>query len=512
MKPKTGDIYCVWVEPLRKYAACQVTMLKETDSGKGRSLAAVLELDWIGDDLPNEEELESMKPLYCDYFFWNHRIDHSYLDAIVPQNYILAGNVPPKVTEKTNSYSGGWNVGGSVYRQLKWMEIPEERRKRFKEAAQDDTMIEVGGQQVRRSMNVADDELLRSLSDVSELDKLPCLTRIIASRPDKALLSYIAGNPFIAELQLEHPGGASLDVRGSRLSRLIMQADGLEALFLNEGLRHLSLGGVPSPNLTIHAEDGGQWLTAAFTETAPLGCGLDHLGALYLNGIRDLDLEPIVRSYPFLRDLRLWGKPGHIRNLGSIAQLSQLRMFSTNEVFGFTGEEFPDPDRMPALSSLWMASLPADAAASIKKRYKKETASGLNLSITKPRKPEWLAENVDNPFRDWDGRDRIAPAHAKKAMNQYKKTLAAIAAAEARLGNGLTAAEAEVELEAAVAKYTAAFNAMDKHTGFIETVEREEIFAVLDELLQGAQSRLSAAGVEMDTAKLFSVFDQIRDF
>lgn len=60
--------------------------------------------------------------------------------------------------------------------------------------------------------------------------------------------------------------------------------------------------------------------------------------------------------------------------------------------------------------------------------------------------------------------------------------------------------------------YTAAFNAMDKRTGFIETVEREEIFVVLEEMLQGAQSRLSAAGVQIDTAKLFAVFDQIRDF
>ncbi|MBG9794530.1 hypothetical protein ABD76_19335 [Paenibacillus dendritiformis] len=513
MKPKTGDIYCVWVEPLQKYAACQVTMLKEPDSGKGRSLAAVLELDWTGDDLPNEEELASMKPLYCDYFFWNHRIDHSYLDATVPKHYILAGNVPPKVTEKINSYAGGWNVGASVYRQLKWMEIPEERRKRFKEAARDDTMIEVGSQQVRRSMNVADDKLLRSLSDFSELDKLPCLTRIVASRADEALLSYIAGNPFITELQLEHPGGASLDVRGSRLTRLVMQADGLEALFLNEGLRHLSLGGAPSPHLTIHAEDGGRGLTAAFTNNALLNCGLDRLGALQLSGVRELDLEPVVRSYPFLRELRLWGKPGQIRNLGSIAHLSRLRMFCANEMFGFAGEEFPDPDRMPELSSLWMASLPAEAAASIKKRYKKEAASGvLHLSITNPRKPEWLAENVENPFRDWDGREHIALAHAKKAMNQYKKSLAAIAAVEARLGSGMSAAEAEAKLEAAVAGYTAAFNAMDKRAGFIETVEREEIFAVLEDLLQGAQSRLSAAGVRIDTAKLFGVFDRIRDF
>lgn len=51
---------------------------------------------------------------------------------------------------------------------------------------------------------------------MSELDKLPCLTRIITSRPDKGLLSYIAGNPFITELQLEQPGCDSLDLRGSR--------------------------------------------------------------------------------------------------------------------------------------------------------------------------------------------------------------------------------------------------------------------------------------------------------
>ncbi|WP_188066663.1 hypothetical protein [Brevibacillus brevis] len=56
------------------------------------------------------------------------------------------------------------------------------------------------------------------------------------------------------------------------------------------------------------------------------------------------------------------------------------------------------------------------------------------------------------------------------------------------------------------------FNKMDRRTGFIETVEREEIFVVLDELLQSAKQNLATAGVEVDVDELFTIFDQTRDF
>ncbi|TGU99079.1 hypothetical protein EN829_058870, partial [Mesorhizobium sp. M00.F.Ca.ET.186.01.1.1] len=46
----------------------------------------------------------------------------------------------------------------------------------------------------------------------------------------------------------------------------------------------------------------------------------------------------------------------------------------------------------------------------IKTAYKQESKRGLNLSITKPRNPEWLANNLTNPFRDWDGRENITAA------------------------------------------------------------------------------------------------------
>lgn len=48
MVPTIGDIYFVYVENLQQYAPCQVTGLKETGSKGPRQLAAILQLDWTG--------------------------------------------------------------------------------------------------------------------------------------------------------------------------------------------------------------------------------------------------------------------------------------------------------------------------------------------------------------------------------------------------------------------------------------------------------------------------------
>ena len=72
------------------------------------------------------------------------------------------------------------------------------------------------------------------------------------------------------------------------------------------------------------------------------------------------------------------------------------------DLFGFTAEDVPKPEELQKLYMLWMDSLPEDAAKEVKKLYKKRKGEGLNLWITKPRKAEWLAQNLDNPFRSWD--------------------------------------------------------------------------------------------------------------
>ena len=156
-----------------------------------------------------------------------------------------------------------------------------------------------------------------------------------------------------------------------------------------------------------------------------------------------------------------------------------------------------DESQRPQLSALWLTSLPLDAAKAIKAGYKKAAAQGLDLSVTKARKPEWLAENLLNPFRDWDGREHISPAYAKKAALAYKNMLAVTRSIDAAM-------------EAMVTAYVDAFNKIERRTSIIETVEREEIYTVLAELLAQLSSQLGAALV--DEAALLALFDRLREF
>ena len=79
----------------------------------------------------------------------------------------------------------------------------------------------------------------------------------------------------------------------------------------------------------------------------------------------------------------------------------------------------------------------------------------MDLRITKPRKPEWLAQNLDNPFRGWDGAEHIPAAAAKKAANQYRKTRSQLMKLAAEPGE-----DAQAQALDAVTAYTQTFNKM----------------------------------------------------
>ena len=98
-----------------------------------------------------------------------------------------------------------------------------------------------------------------------------------------------------------------------------------------------------------------------------------------------------------------------------------------------------------------MTSLPEDAAKAAKQLWKSKP--GMNLRITKPRKPEWLAQNLDNPFRGWDGAEHIPAAAAKKAANQYRKTRSLLMKLATEPGE-----DAQAQAMDAVTAYTQTFS------------------------------------------------------
>ncbi|SFX77604.1 hypothetical protein SAMN03097694_3183 [Janthinobacterium lividum] len=506
MLPNVGDVYSVFSSELQQYVACQVTRIK--DASSSRPVAAVLELDWTGDALPDAAAVQAMRPLLCDYFFWNNRHDHCYATANVPPGHTLVGNIAPLVDVEVNSYRSGWNVGDSVLRQRNWERIDPLRRQQFK-AASDEREVTVGGQVLRQDATKIDDSVLQALGDISELEQLPCLMSIETSNGTQALMEFIQGNPFINELHWQSSTVHALDFSGSGLSRLILQPDGVTSVVLNKGLSLLALRGAPSPALRIDDGADGRHLTLQCTQTLPPFHGLGQLGGLSLVSMKEVDLAQVAQRFPHLTALRIWGKPGLASQMDSLAQLTALRMFTAYDLFGYTAEEFPSATQLPQLSALWLTSLPADVAKAIKTGYKRAAALGLDLSVTKARKPEWLADNLLNPFRDWDGREHISPAYAKKAALAYKNMLAVTRGIDV----AMEATAATAALETMVAAYVDVFNKIERRASIIETVEREEIYTVLAELLVQLRQQLGGQGAALvDEAALLDLFDRLREF
>lgn len=497
MIAKAGDVYCVYNKLLKKYTACQVTKIDK--SGKAPQ-AVILSLDWTGDELPKEDELSLMKPLYIDYMYWTRTLNLKKVNVNVPSHYVYVGNLTPLNDEDTCTY-GGWSIDVEIYNQFKWEKIPKEQRDRFKEANSSDEFVEFEGKKRRKNKHNENDEW-NDFDDALNLRVFPCLSSLTVTKWHRNLLEYLNSNPFMGELVIENHGKERLDFSETSIDRLSVDMTGIDELILNDDLSMLFLLGDVKDGCRIKAFDGGRTLNLQCDGAVPKLQGLEGLEKLHIIKINELDMADILGEYPKLRELRLWGKPGNLINFSKISKFKELEVFTTMDLFGFTAEEMPRPEDLKKLYMLWMNSLPEDVAKEVKRLYKKRKDEGLDLWITKPRKAEWLAQNLDNPFRSWDGEESISSANAKKAATIYRKTRASMVKLVEESSEGFTKA-----VEALVREYTEGFNKMDRKNPFIDTVERDEIFTALDGLLALIPDELA-----IDKDKLIDLFDQVKEF
>ncbi len=505
MTPTPGDILVSHNARLDAYFAVQITGSKM--DGK-YPLVSVLTLDWMGKALPTDAEIAAMKPKSFDFFFWNARFDHDWVPAQVPPSFQRVGHRPVLVTTELGSYSG-WPDGSTFYSQQQWDARPKALRDKFKHAAarEDETpVVTVNGFTVTHSTNRLTDWLTAAVDDLSIFDDLALLTNVATDRPIPGLFDFLHKHSFINELQLLNHGETRLDLRSLLATRLIIDVTGLTELYLNDAVEFLSLVGSAASDLRIHADADGRWILLHTTDAAAPWSGLSALGGWSVYRLKEMDVASAVRRFPTLRDVSMSGAPGYVRNLAALSALSNLETLRLNDVFGFTPEDIPAPSNFPALQTLHVTSCPADAADAVKKIYKPAAAAGLDLSVRQPRKPEWLAANLDNPFRNWDDIEGITPAQAKKAAALYKtaRTDALKVASEA---------DALVALSPIVLTYTEAFNKLDSRSNFIFTEEREQIFEALLQIFNAVdEKRREAGAAPIDQDALIEVMDQVRDF
>lgn len=507
--PRPGDIYAQRSTDTGKWCAYQVTHTHK-DS------LALLTLDWVGDAPPTPADFPQLRPLNNTRYYFSHGISHSYVNSTrVPDRFELIGNHPPIVSKKTNSYCGSWPQPREQCPELEaeWRARDPERLRRFEAARNSGRELTLAGQTVRDTFTRVGPELIGKLDNIADLDQLPRLLEIEVRGPRPDLIAYLRTHDLLYRLEWNAHGQRALDFRGvPHLNEIALDATGLETLHLPDTLAILKLTGTPHPKLRIHSHNDG---AALFLEAPPaIGTpghariGLAGLNGIRIAGITQLDLAPIVARHPALQHLTLAGKPGTLANVSALARLRELRRLYIDDLFAYAPADIPPPDAYPHLEDLCLESIPADVAAHVKKLYAPLKKSGaLDLDVRKPRAAEWLAENLDNPFRDWDGSEFVTPANARRAFNLYKKTRVEL---RAHLDAPDAAATLPAHLEKLVRDWAAAFNAWDKRTQWIETEERETICTVVEDLLIETARRHLAA--KIDIAALMETFDELRDF
>ncbi len=120
---------------------------------------------------------------------------------------------------------------------------------------------------------------------------------------------------------------------------------------------------------------------------------------------------------------------GRLVGVAALNQLSALRSIQLEEVFGMTAADLLDPAVMTRVESIEMRGVPADRAAAMRRAWKPEVPKGVYLSITGARQPGWVAQNMANPLRAWDGRDGISSPDYAKARAAWTRTTTPILAA-----------------------------------------------------------------------------------
>lgn len=303
---------------------------------------------------------------------------------------------------------------------------------------------------------------------------------------DRGLLSALAAFPC-GELSWHAPRDAVLDLRGTWPTRVHVQGiDRPLALQLSGATYQLTLSGALD-QVTVEAPDlGPQFsLTVRGKTVDALPRNLAGLHVLEVVAQQPFDLSLLPGACPGLTDLRL-RVPG-VRNTAALRECRQLRTFTAYELYDFAAPDFPGLAERPVWHEVEISGLRATAAKVLRQRLK-----GLpGLTLSKARSDKWLAENIDNPFRDWDA---DGAAFGKKAMKLWTTALRQAAA----IGAPPSEAQA-VEVARALVEGL-------NRLGGIDTLRREQACEAVQQLVRDHLG--GALGSEATEV----LIDQWRDF
>ncbi|MGF7123722.1 hypothetical protein [Rhodococcus sp. BE178] len=507
--PTVGDVLVFPIERIDRYGACQVVAADETER-----LATVAVLAWTGAAVPDVTALAGVPRMVKDFMFWRPEEVVMEVALPVPESYRRIGSLP--VTGETVSRSSGsWDFEHDIARQHRWDVTPTETTSAFKAALDSEEIATTPGLVYARNGDPYEARLAaaRSFRDdagyrvgddfrMESLRAWPALYQVTLHSWRDDLVPFLESSPLVNELTLTGHGRRELDLSRTSLDRLSVDITGLERLVLPPSLDLLLLHGAGAVNrfdsrdglldgpsaetpealamLQVVTDQDGRWISVQLTGTVPPVRGLDRVQGLRIGAIDDLDISDVAECFPNTSWLHLFGAPGLLRGLSELPALPTLETLWLCDLFGYEPGDFPGPGELPALTSLDLDSIPTDVATRVRAMYKK--ASHVSLSVRRPRKPEWLAENFENPLRHWDGRDGIPAATAKKARTAFVTALRQVRDADASRTDETGYAKT---VTASVTEFLDVISGLNRKRQFLYTLERDEVIDAVDTLTTG---------------------------
>lgn len=491
--PVVGGVYSMYVEELGKYGAYQVL---EAD----RDSVLYVVLDCLGDEPPKREALAGLKPLCQERFRYHHRPDMKYISSgRIPRDYTLIGVCPPVISGRCSVFAGDWQDGREYVYEHNWNQGDSQQRAEYKQFINSGDSVRVGGEYFRKNYGGLNMHLYRAAGGNLPVSSFPCLTFVEIEGPCPEVTGWIKGRSLIRTFRWKAPETEILDFRGTGLCFLELDVTGVKKIFLPDGVQRLSLSGVPDSELQImglldrELDIELSLDSSKFDDWGAAIAGL-RVRRLRLTGVGELDLAAVAGLFGEITALSVQGKPGFLVNFEGLGQMKRLRTLSFGDLFGYGEKETEILEKLPELRQLWMDSVPREAGLAVKKRFKNRLDS---LEVRKLRALEWMKENLDNPFRHWDGSDFVPKAAFKSASAQYVKTK-----------KRLRQAQGKEEIEAAVRDYGECFNRLNRrYEEFIETVEREDVFRALEQLYREELEGKSFVDLE----EFLGILDDVRD-
>ena len=487
-KPVEGAVYGVYVEELKKYGAYQILEVL-----KGSICYIVL--DYLESAPPKEEILPDLRPFYRERFRYHHALAMEYIsNDRIPSDYVFCGVCPPVTNKSCDVYGGDkWGYGIEYLFEMDWRQGDARQKENYKKYINGGEWVNLSKGSFRKNEPVLTTALYEAVEHNFSVELFPCVTDVAIEGANLGILDCIAGASLIRSFRWKSPQTEVLDFRKlQQIHSFELDGTGVKRIYLPDDVRYLKLTGKLQPELQIIGKTIG--LNLSMEDADLRDYGLSDVHNLAVFKIKELDLGEIPLLFPELRELGLWGKPGIINNLEALEKLHFLRDLIIQDSFGFSAEDMKVLERISELRSVDLYSVPKEAGMTVRKTWKGKLDY---LEVKRLRSDDWLKENLENPFRDWDGSEFVPAAAYKKTIQQYKKTKKQLEQAGTR-EDAVTAAK----------EYGLSFNRLNRqYDQFIETDEREDLFHVLESLYEDFLKDKNL----IDLDEFLDILDEIRD-